>query len=139
MHWTCTDINIYDCLTYVKIVISTRVFICFNSSTVSLLVIPDDENRYSSQYLSLFTVQPPETAGGPREFNCNQTALNIYGHVKFPSVNIIQWNTNTEVATHWLNKANTKQWILPKSPIMCLAMEGNKQLKKEFTTLTIDK
>jgi len=26
-HSTCREINIYDCLTYVKIVISTRVFI----------------------------------------------------------------------------------------------------------------
>lgn len=58
---------------------------CFNSSTGSILVISDDENRYSSQNLGLFTVQPPDTAGSPREFNCNQIALNLYGHVQFMS------------------------------------------------------
>jgi hypothetical protein len=58
---------------------------CFNSSTVSILVIPDDENRYSSQNLGLFTVQPPDTAGSPRVFYYIQIALNLYGRVKFLS------------------------------------------------------
>ena len=58
---------------------------CFNSSTVSILVIPDDEKRYSSQNPGLFTVQPPDTAGSPREFKCIQIALNLYGYVKLLS------------------------------------------------------
>jgi hypothetical protein len=57
---------------------------CFNSSTVSILVIPGD-NRYSFQNPGLFTVQLPDTAGSPREFKCIQIALNLYGYVKFLS------------------------------------------------------